>query len=136
MNKLSVIQDLGNHLTPQTCGVLWFTQIPLIERPLPFSELDYYLDGLLTNICLEKRESPEHKHFLTTHHFGRPFFLAQFQMDGNNSKIKNDLGQVHQLALKLRGERGELVVIGEHLDRIRADLKIFNKDFELDFLSL
>lgn len=128
--------DLGSHLNVQTCGALWFTSTSLSSRPFPFNELDYFLDGLLTSIILESSEGSERKHFLTTTHFGRPFFLAQFEVGNLSGSLKNDLNEVHRLALKLRQDRGNIVVIGEHMDRIRSELKIFDKDFDLDFVSL
>ena len=135
MSKALLAHKLGDHLTPSTCGALWFTDSDLTQRPEPFNEIDYYLDGLLTNILLENNTSTQQKHFLTTSHFGRPFFLAQFHLKETNPNLKRDLAEVHQLALKLRFDRGNLVIMGDRLDRIRSELKIFDKDFELDFLG-
>ncbi len=136
MSKQNAIQNLAEHLTTRTCGILWFTDQNLLERPLPFNELDYFLDGLLTNICLQENKGHVRKHFLSTNHFGKPFFLAQFQLSEESKSLSADLHEVGQLALKLRGERGHVVVIGDHLDRAKSSLKVFSKDFELEYISL
>lgn len=136
MSKQVAIKNLADHLTTRTCGILWFTEQNLLERPLPFNELDYFLDGLLTNICLQENKSNVRKHFLSTTHFGKPFFLAQFQLGADNKSLAPDLHEVGQLALKLRGERGHLVVIGDHLERAKSALKVFTKDFELEYISI
>lgn len=136
MSKQNAIKNLSDHLTTKTCGVLWFSEQNLLDRPLPFNELDYFLDGLLTNIFLQENQTLVRKHFLSTTHFGKPFFLAQFQLNDDNKSLSSDLHEVAGLALKLRGERGHLVVIGEHLERAKSALKMFSKDFELEFISL
>ncbi len=136
MSKQAAIKNLADHLNTRTCGILWFTEQNLLERPLPFNELDYFLDGLLTNVCLEENRNSVRKHFLSTTHFGKPFFLAQFQLGAETKSLAADLHEVGQLALKLRGERGHLVVIGDHLERAKPALKVFTKDFELEYISL
>ena len=41
--------------------VLWITEVPLAEKPFPFDELDYYVDGLLTKHLTNCKEDADHQ---------------------------------------------------------------------------
>ncbi len=72
---IQVLQDAINH---QVSGILWVTNEKLVDRPRPFNQFDYFLDGLLTNFYHHNsnEDNSSDKNFFITKHFGSPFFLG------------------------------------------------------------
>jgi hypothetical protein len=79
------IQVLQDALTHQISGILWITEEKLVDRPRPFTQLDYFLDGLLTNYYHHNSESEasSEKNFFITQHFGAPFFIGHLEATSN-----------------------------------------------------
>jgi len=90
------IQALQDALTHQISGVLWITEEKLVDRPRPFNQLDYFLDGLLTNFYHHNSNSEVsgEKNFFISQHFGAPFFVghleasSQFLMQNSEDILK------------------------------------------------
>jgi|GEM_PF-5455028 len=92
---LHFYQEVG----PQDLGIFWFTNHSLTSFPEPFFDIDYLLDGLLSD-HIEKVEKNEiagqfPKHFFMSNNFGRPFFVAHLVK--SPATLKDDIKNLMQL---------------------------------------
>ena len=83
---------------PDVLGICWITRLSLEDRPFPFLDIDYLLDGLLTyhlrRTGLSAGATQRHNFFMS-HNFGRPFFVAHIHATGQ--ALKNDFANLMQL---------------------------------------
>ncbi len=85
---------------PDVLGICWITRKALEERPFPFLDIDYLLDGLLTYHLRrtgqnEGSTQPQRHNFFMSHNFGRPFFVAHIHATGQ--ALKKDFASLMQL---------------------------------------
>lgn len=91
---------LQKELTPQTLGLIWFLNSALEERPTPFDELDYFLDGLLSQTLKSLPQAQPQHHFIKASQFSRPFYLIVL----GPGLDKSEQSSLIEQDLKLMGE--------------------------------
>ena len=70
------IPDLSQFITPETSGIIWFTDEPLDYSSPGVYEFNYLLDGLLVRSLEENTERTNKSNFFLGESFGIPFFIG------------------------------------------------------------
>jgi len=139
--KKSSIEILQDAITPDVLGVFWLTEDKLLNKPAPFSTLDYFLDGLLTSFyqkrkgLSENREEVSRKNFFISRNFGGPFFV--WHLETSHKELKEELKNLMEMAKKMNtaGKRSLLVLNNKQ----KKDLSFLSKswpDFNFKFIKL
>ena len=84
------ITHLSQFITPQTCGIIWFTDDDLGYNSPGVYELNYLLDGLLVKAIEENAQKKEVSNFFLGENFGVPFFVGHVVV-----KTKQDVDSIH-----------------------------------------
>ena len=80
------ITKLQKYITPNTIGVIWTTPELLIDKPSPYTSLDYFWDGLLTSLNSRQQDkSRRSKSVFITNNFGKAIFLCHIPTVSNFS---------------------------------------------------
>lgn len=103
----NILETLEKKLSPATSGLIWFSETSLEKRPLPFEELDYFLDGLLSQTAeLSSQQESEH-YFIKASQFSRPFYLIYLGPHQSSHKLT----ELIQQDLNLMGDCAESEVL-------------------------
>jgi len=129
------INKLQDALNPSTLGILWLTE-PNITPQIPlFSELDYFLNGALSDYYLntkKKTDTKVSKNLFVTHHFNNTFFVGH--LFGNSKGHNKNLDELIELVIPLRNQtnRREILVIDHsNKDMLRHIQKSYDQfDFK------
>ena len=121
--------------------VLWVTDVPLAEKPFPFDELDYYVDGLLTKHLTNFKEDSDNqknsdrKCLIATTSFSHPFFIVHINLQ---TKIKED--SISEIASTINKvcttEHDHVVVVQTKPNTLSGLIKKCFHDHQLEFFNL
>jgi len=140
--KLKGISDnLQQLLSPKVICALWLTEVPLTEKPFPFDELDYYVDGLLTKHLTNFKENADHqknidgKCLIASTSFSHPFFIVHINLQ---TKIKED--SISEIASTINKvcttECNQVVVIQTKPNQLSSTIKKCFHDQQLEFFNI
>ena len=113
---MSPDKSIKDYISPQTLGILWLSDRSLLEFSDYFYELDYLLDGLLTNYHhqIAKDRKTTDKNFFVSQSFGGPFFLGHLIKDGDKGNANKDYDEIISMASALNSEK----IVGESRNNI------------------
>lgn len=84
------IPDLSQYITPETAGIIWFTDGPLKYSTPGVYEFNYLLDGLLVKSMEENSEKINSSNYFLGDSFGLPFFIGHCVIEK-----KSDFDLIH-----------------------------------------
>ncbi len=95
---------------PEISGVFWASDKFLEEKPSFFSEINYFLNGLLVKE-LKTEQKKKKQLFFLSEHFGNPFFIIYMKTpDCQFSELKQSFSLAEGF---LKTKKDVLVVSGE-----------------------
>jgi hypothetical protein len=124
-----MIEKLQDILTKEYLGIIWVTEGPLEQKPIPFFGLDYFLDGLLSKF-LSKGKNLKNINLLFSKSFGHPFFLMQFQ---KNADFKKNIQDIMNLVGSSSGPFNRILIIGHNGVELQSLLDSQFKKFTFDY---
>jgi hypothetical protein len=102
-------KSLSEIVGPEHLGIIWVESKDLSERPSLFYELDYLLDGLLTDSI--KQKAAAEQSFFLGQSFNRPFFL--FKGSKDSISCKQNMESLKAILDNLDLKARDILVIGK-----------------------
>ncbi len=127
----SFFSQIQEKLTPRTLGILWLTNKPIIEREVPFDELNYFFDGTLGKNVFQS-EKPLNPNLVISTHYGYPTHLGQVEL--NSSQLGQTLNKILKIMQNQTNGRKQVLVITKDQKLLPSSVKKSNPSIEFDFL--
>jgi len=135
-----VSDKLQQLLSPKVICVLWITETTLHEKPFPFNELDYYVDGLLTKHLINLKEIPDNQHngdlkcLIATTSFSHPFFIVQVNL---HTKQADSISEITSTLNKVcTTEYDHIVVIQNKQNQLSSLIKKCFHNHPIEFFNI
>lgn len=134
-SKTDTFGILQDTLDFRTCGLIWLTDDSITARPRHFSEIDYFVDGVLTQSIFQDTHPDQDRptNLMVTKHFGKPFFIGHIQVVDNWQKRLQDTFKAVE-GLQLAGKT--VLVLDDTRSKASTKLKSKVGGKRLEILTL
>ncbi len=112
-NDMQIIQTA---IGSDTGAILWITKEPLRKFPRPFREMDYLLDGIISQNMKIHKEDPK-KNLFCSKQFEYLLFIAHLEKSIEN--FQEQLKEMVKLIQKINKQSKDIIYIGEELKEIK-----------------
>ena len=132
---------LQEKLTPQVLGLLWITGQDIAAREAPFSDLNYFFDGILGRRIFSAEASladevdgamGEGVHLVASEHYQRPVYLGQVKWD--DPRLSAALNQFLRIMQGRANGRKKVLVALKQRSHFPPSVAKSNPSMEFEFL--